>query len=88
MNIQVRIFHYWIAIHFSFKYDFISPRVPIQISYQSVNMCIYIILVLYPPFFLVQRHENRYFLEEKVGTSNSIIVLGQESGYFFIKELL
>jgi len=36
----------------------------------------------------VQRHENGYFLEKKVGTSNSIIVLGQESGYFFIKELL
>ncbi|TKH17804.1 hypothetical protein FC694_07555 [Bacillus wiedmannii] len=36
----------------------------------------------------VQRHESGYFLDKKVGTSIPIIVLGQESGYFFIKELL
>lgn len=40
------------------------------------------------PYCTVQRHEDGYFSDKKVGTSNSTIVLGQENGYFFIKELL
>ncbi len=36
----------------------------------------------------VQRHENGYFLDKKLDTSIPIIVLGQEGGYFFIKEFL